>query len=273
MTVHTFITHRGGPASNLSVVYRAVDADTGLVVDTRTWRFGTVADQREVHVRGTLAVERQGGYRIETVIYEDGKRLRTDRAEGRGVGTLQPADAESAVRFHRFDAVPGLPPVQYRIESVPDTHTTLAVSTYLTNGGDAPRGDLRLVGRPDGPTQTSSPTRPQSTSIPSSWPHEDPDRRTDRADRLQLLPRYRALDERRHRRDGAVGGHLDPTETLEVNTTRREIDLQVGDFESTQDPDRTSGWPRPAESTGTGFGALGAVAALVGALVVRRWTT
>jgi len=69
--VDSRLFHRGGPAENVTVHYRAVDLGTGLVATTGVVELGTVEGEHELPVPANVTVERQGGYRLTTVVYED----------------------------------------------------------------------------------------------------------------------------------------------------------------------------------------------------------
>jgi PGF-CTERM protein len=279
LQVDSRLAHRGGPAENVTVHYRAVDLDTGLVATTEVVDVGTVEGQREVSVPANVTVERQGGYRLTTIVYEDGERIREESTEVRGVGTLQPGYATADIRFETFDgAAAEFPSVEYRIASVDEARnrTTLNVSAYLTNAGDDPEGDVRLVVQArqvdsnivaDRAETTVSEIRPGRTNTPSLS--------------LTVPSQYNYYLDATLWRDGVVVGtarapaSLDPTETVPTNTTTRRTGLEVGDFEDDGGrgaPARTEA-PRTAAGGQPGFGPLVALVALGGGLLLtRRWS-
>lgn len=279
LVVDSKLFHRGGPAENVTVQYRAVDLDTGLLATTEVVEVGTIEGESEVSVPGNVTVERQGGYRLTTIVYEDGRRIHEESTEVRGVGTLQPGYATSNIRFETFDgAAAEFPSVEYRIASVDETRnrTTLNVSTYLTNAGDDPEGDVRLVVQArqvdsnivaDRAETEVTEIRPGRTATPGVS--------------LTVPSQYNYYLDATLWRDGVVVGtarapaSLDPTETVPTNTTTRDVGLQVGDF----DDDGGSGGrpdepPRTTASGGQpGFGPLVALAAIGGGLLLtRRWS-
>lgn len=149
LAVDTHLEHRGGPVENVTVVYRATDAESGLVAASRSLEVGTLDDGAEHAVSGGVAVPREGGYVLETIVYENGSRIESAETTVNGVGTLTPAVADTGVEFHRFDEFggpegAGVPAISYTVESVDDGTATLEVSTYLTNGGGDRADDLRL---------------------------------------------------------------------------------------------------------------------------------
>lgn len=279
LNVTTLLEHRGGPARNLTVAYRMVDADTGLVAATATRDLGNVTGDREVETHVALTVERAGDYDLFTTLYADGRRVDTARSGVSGTGNLVPAYAESAVTFHQFAGARAIPPVQYGIERVDDGRVRVNVTAYLTNGGDAVAGELRvqLVARQadsnvvaDGATVPVGSVQPGRSATPSAT--------------LSVADNYTYYLDAVLWKDGVIVGStrtvadLNPRRQVGPNTT--EVDLDSGDFAAETDApeemdtavaEETS---TPVESGGQpGFGLAAAGAALCGAaLLARRWS-
>lgn len=263
LSVTAFLTHRGGDAENVTVEVRAVDADSGLVETTRTANVDRIAGDREEAVTADVPVARQGGYRIETVLYEDGQRLDSVAKTVRGVGTLQ---SGGRVVFHRFDA--GLPPVQYAVAGVDGNRTTLDVSTYLTNRGTESSGpvSVELVVRQADSNIVAARTTvavddiaPGETGTPGAT--------------VTVPSQYNYYLDAIVRKDGVIVGtarsaaNLDPQERIEANTTVRDVGLRVEDFEQSDDPDRTEQSEPDAGESGGGIPGFGPVVALAAVAV------
>lgn len=276
LSIETRLSHRGGPAENVTVLLRATDLDSGLVERTRRVDVEPIRDTREVAVTGNLTVERAGGYRIESIVFQDDQRVAEAAKDVRGVGTLQPEYAETPIEFHRFQGAE-LPVIEYSIDETEGNRTTLRVSTHLTNTGDDPAGDLRLVLKarqaesgivaaestvPVGEIQAGTTATPSTRlTVPSGYNYY--------------------LDAVLWKDDVIVGtarsgANLHPTETISVNETTRGIGLEVSDFERDREGQRTRAMERtPAAATPgqPGFTAITGLLALVGALLfARRWT-
>jgi PGF-CTERM protein len=273
LSVDARLAHRGGPSENVTVLLRAVDAESGLVATTRTLEVGTVTGEQEVSVPGNLTVEREGGYRLEAVLYQDGARVDSGSKTVRGVGALQPPYARTAVGFHRFRDT-DLPPVEFTIADVEGNRTTLNVSTYLTNEGDDAESGFRLVLKA---RQADSGIVATEASVPVGA--LDPGRTATATARLTVPSDYNYYLDAVLWRDGVVVGtartaaNLDPTETISVNETRRDVGLEVSDFERGDGaggvPDRTpAGTPTGAGQPG--FGVLAALVALLAATTLLR---
>jgi PGF-CTERM protein len=273
LQVEARLRHDGPPAENVTVRFRAVDAESGLVETTETVDVGTVSDEGEFPVRANLTVRREGGYRIETVVYRDGRRIETGARELRNLQALTPEYARSDVGFTRSEV---LPPVSFQVVETGEERATLRVSASLTNRGDDPSGDLRVemilrqadsnivAARESVPVGTIRPGRTAeataNVTVPASYNYYVD---------VVLWKDDVLVDSAR----GAA--NLDPTETIRVNETRREVELEVSDFESRRGGGTSTPAPERAGtvSSAPGFGVGVAVVALLAvALLTRRWS-
>lgn len=285
LSVDTRLRHRGGPSENVTVEVRATRLETGLVEATRRIDVGTLRDAQEVSVVGNVSVERAGGYRIETIVYQDGRRVEEGGKEVRGVGALQPAYARSSVEFHRFGrGAGGLPVIEFTIADVRGNRTTLDVSTYLSNTGDDPAGGLRLVLKA---RQSDSGIVANEAIVEVG--EIEPGRTATPSASLTVAGGYNYYLDAVLWKDGVIVGtaraaaNLDPRETVSVNQTTREIGLKVSDFErgeetggTEREPEAETPTPMPAEGGQPGFGvgaALAAIALLAIGLLRRRRST
>ena len=276
LDVGTRLSHRGPPARNVSLRVQAVDTESGLVESTRTVSVGNLSEEREVAVPTNLTVEREGGYRIRAVVYRDGERIDSGARELRGLEALQPAYARSDVRFASADA---LPPVSFSVAEAGEDRTSLDMQVALTNGGDEQPSDLRV-------TVT---LRQADSNIVANRTAVDvgsirPGRTATVETRLRVPAGYNYYVDAVLWKDGVIidsargAANLDPSETISVNETRREVELEVGDFtrgDGTEgDRPRPEATGMPTAGGGPGFGVVVAVVAVVAAaLFARRWTT
>jgi PGF-CTERM protein len=272
LNVTTRLSHRGPPARNVTVRVQAVDAESGLVETTRTATVGDLAGEREVAVPTDLSVRREGGYRVRATVYRDGQRVDSGARELRGLEALRPPYARSAVRFAEADA---LPPVAFSIAATDGNRTTLALRMALTNAGDDRPNDLQVsvTLRQADSNVVADRTRVSVGAI-------RPGRTETVETRLAVPTGYNYYIDAVLWRDGVVvdsargAATLDPTETISVNETRRDVELRVSDFTR---GDEGGDRPRPeptadaAGGSAPGFGVGAAVAALVvAALLARR---
>jgi len=271
------IDHRGGPARNVTVEVQAIDTDTGLVATTVRKDLGTLRGNREIRTRLNVTVDRDGGYRVNIRVYENGERVETGATEIRGVDSLTPDYAETSVRFQRFDGGAASPPVvRAQVLTEEENRTTLQTATALTNRGDAAAGGLELV---------VMARQVESNIIADRATVEvgdiAPGRTVDETTELTVPSNYNYYLDAFLYREGVLvdtvtgSALLDPTRPAPKNETREEVDFQAGDFEATPEPgrDREEETPMATMSDGgPGFGAVGALLALVtiAALAVRR---
>lgn len=270
--VENRLRHRGGPARNVTVLVRAIDAESGMLASSARTDLGTLAASREYNATTAISVPREGGYELEAIVYVDGTRRSETRLRVSGVGTLIPDYATSEVEF-RFS--PGLrtdiPPILYSIQRVRDGRATLEVTPWLTNTGDEQSGALELVVLArqsdsnvvaDRATVQVGRIQPGGTAQPSL--------------ELTVPDGYNYRLDAMLRRDGvvvaatSVPASLDPTETVPVNATTREVGLETSDFEEQRPPEPE---PRPEATpgqSGPGFGVAAALVALLSIAALAR---
>lgn len=276
------LANRGGVSENVTVEFRAVGTESGLVDARQTIAVGNITGSKEVRVVTNLTVERGTDYRLETVLYRDGQRRGTRSKTVSGTGSLTPGYADTGVEFYRFTN-PDLPVIEYAIEDVQSNRTTMGVWTHLTNTGVEPSESLRVVLKA---RQVDSNIVADQTEV--SIDSIDPGKTTVPRATLTVPSSYNYyLDAVIYQDDVVVGtarsgASLDPTETVDVNTTTRETGLEVSDFDSeTPDPDPGSDAGGAGDdgdrvettegTAGPGFGVVAALAALATGLLAVRW--
>ena len=275
LRVRPHVQQRGGPAENVTVLLRAVDHDTGFVAATQRLSYGDLDDDVTRTREGALTVAREGGYDVEAIVYVNGTRLERGTRAVRGVGTLTPNYRDTPLRFQAFDA--GIPVIEYRIESVANNRSTLSVSTYLTNTGDRPAGDLELVltARQNGSNVVADRTTVQIEEVGSG-------KTATPTGELVVPDDYNYYLDAVLWRDGTVlatarsTANLAPGTGLQVdeNATRGD-GFEAGDFEEDDVEDgqgtETPGQPTESASGGQpGFGVTVALVALVAAALIAR---
>lgn len=271
LQVDARLEHRGNPTPNVTVEFRAVDGDSGLLVTSETVDVGALEADREVPVGTALSVPREGSYRIETAVYRDGQRVASGTRRVGNIEALTPDAARTAVRFSDREA---LPPLSVSVARAGEGRTTLRVGATLSNRGDEPSDDLRveLVAR-----QADSNLVADRASVAVGTVR--PLRTGEATANLTVPTEYNYYLDAVLYRDGIVvdtartAVNLDPSERIDVNTTVRETDLDVGDFERgsgvAASPTPT---PMPTSAGQPGFGVGVAAVALVAAgLLARRW--
>ena len=269
------LRHHGSAVENVTVRHRAVDADSGLLVDETTVDVGDVDGGGERTINGSVDVERAGGYRIETVVFAGGERVETQTTRVDGVAALTPPYADSPVGFTEGSVWPTL---AVSVREADNATATLSISASVTNGGDAASDpiDLRLLMRQaesnviaDEASETVGSVRPGRTEtvtttveVPAGYNYY-----VDAA----LWSDDVLIDETQ----GVA--NLNPRERIAANQTVEEVEFSVEDFAGGGGADGEDaggdGARRDDGSTadGTpGFGPVVALAALLAAALYAR---
>jgi len=251
------ITHYGGPSGNVSLSVRALDNESGLLAEQSTTALGQITGDREHPARANVTVEREGGYDLVVVLYEDGRRVDSERGSVRGVEGLSP----TSIGFKRFET--GIPTIDYTIEETDGDRTTLSVRTHLWNSGveSAEGATLELVARQSesnvvadrasvdvGQVESGESVTPTAPlTVPSGYGYH-----------LDAVLKH----------DGVIVSSassiadLDPDREIKTNTTFESVPFEAADFTQASDvtdPGETS--PTTAAS-GPGLGPLMALVAI-----------
>ncbi|SEO27751.1 PGF-CTERM protein [Halogranum amylolyticum] len=273
LDVETRLHHRGNLANNVTVRFRAVDAESGLVETTRIVDVGNLTRDGERVVRTNLTVRREGDYRIETVVFRDTERVDSGTTTVRGLGALTPAYARTSVGFTDSDV---LPPVAVSVADTADNRTTLSLGASLTNRGDGPSEDLQVtlvLRQADSNLVAGRQTVDVGTVRPG---------RTATAETTVTVPsNYNYYVDAVLWKDGVMVdtaqsvANLDPQRRIRVNESVEDVEFRVEDFETDSGAGGDDGGgPRTTtETESPGFGVGVAVAALAAsALLARRWS-
>lgn len=272
--VNTTLRHRGNPSPNVSLRLRAIDDESGLLETTKTVEVGELTGERERTVPATLTVERDGGYRIETVVYRDGRRVDTGRQRVSGLEALVPAYARTPIQF--VDETT-LPPLGVSVRDATDARTTLDITALLTNRGATQPADVQasVIVRQADSNLVADRAAAEVGTI-------DPGQTAETEMTVSVPSNYNYYVDGVLKKDGVIvdtvrtAVNLDPSERIAVNETRQEVSLEVSDFERdrrpTEDAERMDSGA-DSESETPGFGVPVAVLAVItGGLLARRRT-
>lgn len=271
LTLHTTLRHRGNPTENVSVRFRAVDTESGLLADETSVPVGTMTSDGEREVTGTLSVPREGGYRLEATVYRNDSRVDSYSRSVRGVEALTPAYARSNVSFTE-DSV--LEPVSVSIVEANEDRTTLEIGGWLTAAGPSEGSGLSV---------TFIVRQAESNVVASRTTVDAGSLREGRSEMVTadvtVPSEYNYYIDAVLTRDGVIidsaAGvvNLNPTETIDSDRTEKEVEFEAGDFEEgteSGEPDRRPDATETVTST-PGFGPVVAVVALLGAALLARW--
>jgi len=280
LQIDTRLAHRGGPAENVTLEMRAVDAESGLLADRVNKSIGTISGDRSVSMLTNLSVEREGGYRIETIVYEAGERVARGTTTISGVQALTPDYAQSSVEFEHFEnSAVDIPAIAVDPTETANNRTALSVSAALTNTGDTTAGDvtLRLRARQVESNVIAADARQRVGSI-------RPGRTVWQNASVTVPSDYNYYIDAFLLKDGVVVdtalgvANLDPTRVVRANETRADVEFDTGDFTGPDTVTERMDGGRETETTvsgsGPGFGVgLALVALLAIALLTARRQT
>lgn len=265
------LAHSGGISENVTVELRAVGLDSGLVETSRTVELGAVDEDGELAVEEPLTVQRGGDYRVEAIVYQNGVRQTTGSKSVRGTAALTPGYPASPVQFHRFTEY-DLPVIEYTIQNSDDDSATLGVDTYLTNSGDSDAENLRIEFKARQVESGIVATEREVTVDTVS-----PSRTTRPGTELTVPSQYNYYLDAILWKDGVIvdtaraGATLDPSVQVPENVSERDVELQVGDFDS----ESQAPTPEPeldgTDGDGAGFGVGVALVALLGGALLARY--
>ncbi|MBP1922353.1 PGF-CTERM protein [Halorubrum alkaliphilum] len=270
------LEHDGSTVENVTVRHRAIGSDSGLLVDETVVEVGDVDRGGEMTMNGSVDVDRDGGYHLETVIYADGERQTERTTRIAGVSALTPTYADSNVGFSDGSV---WPTIAVSVSEAGETEATLSISTAVTNRGDdlSDGLDLRVLLRQadsnvvaDEATETVGSVRPGRTETVTTTV-EVPDEYNYYVD-AALFDDDVLIDETQ---DVA---NLDPQETIDANETVEDVGFAVEDFTQDEVADDLDDAPvrdvdeddATVDDDTPGFGVVVAVAALLVATVVAR---
>ncbi|GAB7093057.1 PGF-CTERM sorting domain-containing protein [Halolamina litorea] len=265
------LDHRGNPAENVTVLFKATDAESGLLEAEREVAVGDLTAEGERRVSTVLRVPREGGYRLEGIVYRNDTRVDRFTREVSGVEALTPAYARANVSFVED---PVLEPVSVAITDAGENRTTLELGGWLTATGPTEADSLSVtfILR-----QAESNVVAARTTVDAGSLREG---RSETVSADVAVPsEYNYYVDAVLTRDGVIidtaGGvvNLDPSETIDRNETRREVEFDASDFEGDdgERPDRPETTDAETAVSQPGFGPVVAIAALLGAgLLARR---
>ena len=137
LNVTTYVENYGNEGSGeAKLLLKAFDSASGLLVGETTTTAGSIDKSKTLPVSQLINVEREGGYRIDVVLFEDEKRLRQRSVSIYGIGDLTPNINDIGIRIQEMD---------FLVENVTGSRVAIGVDLYLTNEGDFTSEDLPML--------------------------------------------------------------------------------------------------------------------------------
>ncbi|MEA1869943.1 MAG: hypothetical protein U9N09_07360 [Euryarchaeota archaeon] len=136
LNVTTYIENRGDRSGDARLLLKAFDLDSGLLVDQETVTVGSILKRKTKSASQTVKVDRDGGYRIEVVLFEDEQRVDQRTVRVSGIGDLAPNVYDIGLR---------IPEMDFLVKNVTGSRVTIGVDLYLTNEGDTTSEDFQIL--------------------------------------------------------------------------------------------------------------------------------
>ena len=137
LNVTTYIENCGdGGSGDAKLLLKAFDSASGLLVSQTTTSAGSIDKDKTLPVSQLINVEREGGYRIDVVLFEDEKRLRQRSVQISGIGDQTPNIYDIGLKIQEMD---------FLVKNVTGSRVTIGVDLYLTNEGDSTSEDLSML--------------------------------------------------------------------------------------------------------------------------------
>lgn len=141
MKVTTYIENKGGASApliskNTSLQLKATSTDKDFLVNQTTTFVGKIAPDKTVNVTQTLLLPKKGGYKLEALLFEEGKEV--DRGS-RTVYNLESLPADSKVTGLRIDGI------DFLVRKAAEGRVVIQSDIYVTNFGARTSQDYQLM--------------------------------------------------------------------------------------------------------------------------------
>jgi len=136
LNVTTYIENRGDRSGDARLLLKAFDMESGLLVDQETVTVGSILKRKTKSASQVVKVDRDGGYRIEVVLFEDEQRVDQRTLRISGIGDLTPNVYDIGLR---------IPEMDFLVKNVTGSRVTIGVDLYLTNEGDITSDDFQVL--------------------------------------------------------------------------------------------------------------------------------
>ena len=134
--MNTCIENHGDRSEDAQLLLKALDPDSGLLVDQETVTVGSILKRKTKSASQTVKVDRDGGYWIEAVLFEDDRGVDQKTMRISGIGDLTPTVYDIGLQ---------MPGMDFLVENVTGSGVTIGVDLYLTNEGDITSEDFRVT--------------------------------------------------------------------------------------------------------------------------------
>ncbi|MDY6959330.1 MAG: hypothetical protein SVK08_09255 [Halobacteriota archaeon] len=135
LTIITYIDNYGGPSEDASILVKAFDSDTNLLTIENKTRIGEVTRKKTSIVKTDLRVPKEGGYRLEIVLFDKNKIAATSKGNIQGLLLLE---SPSSVKL-------SLREIDFHMNEEDGKYVTIKSTIYIDNIGKEDVTGLRAL--------------------------------------------------------------------------------------------------------------------------------
>ncbi|KCZ71114.1 hypothetical protein ANME2D_03146 [Candidatus Methanoperedens nitroreducens] len=103
VNVTAYIDHRDGKTRNASMLIRAINSDTGLLGAQAAAPVPETESEKTIAVSQRLKVERNGGYELKLLLFDNGSIRDSGSVNIRGLNALTPMSKSSGIVLNNMD--------------------------------------------------------------------------------------------------------------------------------------------------------------------------
>ncbi len=138
VNVTAYINHAGGKTTNASMLIRAIRSDTKLLEAQVFAPFNTAETGKDktLIVSQNLKVERNGGYELKILLFDNGTILDSGSVNIAGLNALVPQSKRSGITLNNID---------FTVSGVSAGRVAIKSDIYLENRGSQATENLNLI--------------------------------------------------------------------------------------------------------------------------------
>lgn len=136
VNVTAYINHEGGGTKNASMLIRAISSDTGLLAAQASAPIPETEPGKTLAVSQHLKVERNGGYELKLLLFDNGSIRDSGSVNLRGLDVITPTSRRSGIVLNNID---------FTVSGVSAGRVTITPDIYLENRGTEASENLKLI--------------------------------------------------------------------------------------------------------------------------------
>jgi hypothetical protein len=139
VNVTAYINHGGGESRNASMLLRAINSETGLLAAQASAPIPEVPEtavEKTLIVSQHLKVERNSGYDLKMVLFDNGAIRDSGSVSIRGLNALTPESKRTGITLEKID---------FLVTGVSAGRVFIRLDIYLENRGAEPSENLKLI--------------------------------------------------------------------------------------------------------------------------------